>query len=156
MDKDRLNRWLTLGANVGVIVGLILVAFEINQSGTSLDLAASSDGVDNFTQAMEGLVQNEELARLIYKAETSYHDLDDFDRWRVWKYLDGFMSMSQQDYRVYLAMNDKGEELAFLDDWRENMKLPVYREYWSNSKGRFSSEFRDFIENILRELDSES
>ena len=156
MDKDRLNRWLTLGANVGVIVGLILVAFEINQSGTSLELAASSDGVDNFTQAMEVLVQNEELARLIYKAETSYQDLDDFDRWRVWKYLDGFMSMSQQDYRVYLAMNDKGEELAFLDDWRENMKLPMYREYWSNSKGRFSYEFRQFIENILRDLDSES
>lgn len=49
MESDRFNRWLTLGANVGVIVGLVLVAYEINQSGTSLELAASSDGVDNFT-----------------------------------------------------------------------------------------------------------
>jgi hypothetical protein len=144
---------LTLVANVGVIVGLILVAYEINQSGTSLELSASSDGVDNFTQAMEALVQNEELARLIYKAENSYEDLDDFDKWRVSKYLDGFLGMSEQDYRVYLAMNEGEEELAFLDDWRENMRLPMYREYWAESRGRFNSEFRLFIDEILRDLD---
>jgi hypothetical protein len=155
LDSDRLNRWLTFSANVGVIIGLILVAYEIKQSGTSLELAASSDGVDNFTQAMEVLVQNEDLARLIYKAETAYQDLDDFDRWRVSKYLDGFVSMSQQDYRVYIAMNDEGEELAFLEDWRENMKLPMYRDYWSNSKERFNSDFRLFIEEILEDIDGD-
>jgi len=26
MDTDKLNRWLTLGANIGVLSGLILVA----------------------------------------------------------------------------------------------------------------------------------
>ena len=153
MDSDRANRWLTLGANVGVIIGLILVAYEINQSGTSIELAASSDGVDNFTQAMEVLVQNEELARLIYKAETSYQELDDFDRWRVSKYLDGFVSMSQQDYRVYLAMNDEGEKLAFLDDWRENMQLQMYRDYWAENRERFNSDFRRFIDDIQSNLD---
>ena len=32
MDSDRLNRWLTLVANVGVLVGLILILFELNQN----------------------------------------------------------------------------------------------------------------------------
>ncbi len=49
MNSDDWNRWLTLGANLGVFVGLILVAYEINQSGTQLELAASGDGTDNFT-----------------------------------------------------------------------------------------------------------
>jgi hypothetical protein len=153
MAAERINRWLTLGAKVGVIVGLVLVAYEIDQSGTSLELAASSDGVDNFTQAMETLVQNEELSRLIYRAETAYGELDDFERWRVFKYLDGFISMSQQDYLVYLAMDDETEELAFLDDWQENMTLPMYRDYWSESYTRFNPRFRQFIDSIVRDID---
>ena len=32
MDADRLSRWLTLGANVGILLGLILVGFEISQN----------------------------------------------------------------------------------------------------------------------------
>jgi len=32
MDMDRLNRWITLGANVGILIGLILVGYEIRQN----------------------------------------------------------------------------------------------------------------------------
>lgn len=38
MKSDSLNKWLTLGANLGVFAGLVLVAYEINQSGTQLEL----------------------------------------------------------------------------------------------------------------------
>ena len=34
MDADRVNRWLTLGANIGTLIGLILVGFEIKQNST--------------------------------------------------------------------------------------------------------------------------
>ena len=32
MDSDRLNRWLTLGANLGVLVGLVVLIVEIGQN----------------------------------------------------------------------------------------------------------------------------
>ena len=32
MNFDRLNRWLTLGGNLGVLLGLGALIFEINQS----------------------------------------------------------------------------------------------------------------------------
>jgi len=32
MDMDRLNRWITLGANTGILIGLILVGYEIRQN----------------------------------------------------------------------------------------------------------------------------
>ena len=37
MDSDRTNRWLTLAANVGVVIGLILVAYEVRQTNVALD-----------------------------------------------------------------------------------------------------------------------
>ena len=150
MGSEKFNKWLTLGANLGVIAGLVLVAYEIDQSATNLDLAVSSDGVDNFQQAMEVLVQDEDLARLIYKAETSFDELDDFDTWRVSKYLDGYFSMSEQDFRVLVTMSDAGS--GFRDDWRENMSLPMHQDYWAHSEERFTPEFRRFINDILTEL----
>ena len=152
MNSEKLNRWLTLGANIGVFAGLILVAYEINQSGTSLELAASSDGTDNFQQAMEVLVQDEGLARLIFEAENSFNELDEFEKWRVSKYLDGYMSMSEQDFGVFSTVT--GEiAFGFEHDWRENMSLPMYREYWSQSEERYSPEFRQYINDILADLD---
>ena len=32
MDSDRLNRWLALGANIGVLIGIILVVIELDQN----------------------------------------------------------------------------------------------------------------------------
>ena len=32
MDADRLGQWLTLGANIGILVGLVLVGMEIRQN----------------------------------------------------------------------------------------------------------------------------
>lgn len=32
MDVDQLNNWITLGANIGILVGLILVGFQIRQN----------------------------------------------------------------------------------------------------------------------------
>ncbi len=153
MKSDGLNRWLTLGANLGVFAGLILVAYEINQSGAQLELAASADGTDNFTQAMETLVQDEDLSLLIYRAEHSFRDLDDFEKWRVSKYLDGYMSMSQQDFLVYREISDMESDAAFQNDWRENMGLQMYRDYWLHSQDRFEPVFQGFINDILADLD---
>ncbi len=149
MNSDQLKKWLTLGTNLGVFAGLVLVAYEINQSGTLLEIAASADGTDNFTQAMEILAQDEGLSALVYRAERSFEDLDEFEKWRMSKYLDGFMSMSQQDYLVYHQINDTETTATFGVDWRENMALPVYREYWQRRQARFNREFRDFINHIV-------
>jgi hypothetical protein len=151
MNSDRLNRWLTLAANIGVFLGLVLVAYEINQSAINLELAVSSDGSDNFQQAMEVLVQDEDLATLIYKAESSYETLDEFETWRVSKYLDGFFTMSEQDFRVLATLSGGDAAVGFEEDWRENMVLPMYKDYWSHSEERFTPEFRRFINEILNE-----
>jgi hypothetical protein len=132
----------------------VLVAYEISQSRTQLELSASADGTDNFVQAMELLVQDEDLSRFIYLAEHFYEGLDHFQLWRVSKYLDGFMSMSEQDIRVYIETSDDKSLTTFKVDWLENMARPMYREYWAHSEHRYGDDFRSFINGVLKDLDS--
>lgn len=44
MDADKVNKWLTLGANLGVLAGIILVAFEINQAS----LTSNAEMINSF------------------------------------------------------------------------------------------------------------
>jgi hypothetical protein len=32
MDLDRINKWLSLGANIGIILGLVFLIAELNQN----------------------------------------------------------------------------------------------------------------------------
>ncbi len=151
MNMEGWSKWLTFIANVGVFLGLVLVAYEINQSQTQLEISALADGTDNFTEAMLALTQNEDLAKLVYRAEHNYEKLNDFEIWRVQKYLDGYVSMSEQDYLVLTKLPDERISSGFKHDWKINMQMPLYKNYWSKSELRFSPEFRDFINKLLRD-----
>lgn len=43
MDTDRLNRWLTLVANIGVLIGILLLVYELNQNSELMRAQISSD-----------------------------------------------------------------------------------------------------------------
>jgi hypothetical protein len=51
MDSDRLNRWLSLGANIGVLVGIIFLAVEIRQNSDLARLQFADDRVVSFQQS---------------------------------------------------------------------------------------------------------
>lgn len=150
MNVEGWSKWLTFIANTGVFLGLVLVAYEINQSQTQLEISALADGTDNFTEAMIALTQDEDLAKLVYRAEHNFEDLGDFELWRIQKYLDGYVSMSEQDYLVLTKLPDERISSGFKHDWQENMQMPVYRTYWAKSEKRFSQEFGSFINDILQ------
>ena len=46
MNLDGINRWLSLGANVGVVVGLALLVFELRQN-SELDFQSRFADYDN-------------------------------------------------------------------------------------------------------------
>ena len=57
MKTEKINSWLSLGANVGVVVGLMLVAYQINQEAELTKVQLFSDvttSMNEFNQALMG------------------------------------------------------------------------------------------------------
>jgi hypothetical protein len=153
MGSGKLNQWLTLVANIGVIAGLVLVAYEINQTRADLEISASADTTDNFTSSVYALAHDPELSELMYRAEHSYEELDDIELWRIHKYFDGFFTMAQQDFFVILEIAEENL-IPYSFDWRERMAMPVYRDYWERRESRYHPDFRAFLDRIISESDS--
>jgi hypothetical protein len=56
MDADNVNRWLTLGANVGVLVGIILILLELNQNAELMLAQMTQARGDNVIQTYRDLM----------------------------------------------------------------------------------------------------
>ena len=50
MDSDRLNKWLSLGANLGVLAGIIFLAVEIRQNSDLARMQFADDRIDTWQQ----------------------------------------------------------------------------------------------------------
>ena len=68
MDSDRLNRWLTLGANIGVVIGLAVLIYEIRATQYLAETQALVRRGDQIQAAQVQMAMSESLAAIRVKA----------------------------------------------------------------------------------------
>lgn len=88
MEYDKLNRWLMLGANLGVLVGILLLVIELRQNQQLLELDqrlsildSESLEVARFTDLRMLRIQDREVAR-IWTDGAAGKELDPIDQER--------------------------------------------------------------------------
>ena len=85
MKFEKLNQWLSLLANVGVVAGIIFLAMEVRTNTSTNRIAILQNYSDNWMHIHAQLAENYELASLVETA-LSGGELDDvhsrqFRRW---------------------------------------------------------------------------
>lgn len=61
---DRVNQWLTLAANLGVIAGLLILAYEIQQNTSIARASAYRDHVQDIAAWREMTIVNPDVSRI--------------------------------------------------------------------------------------------
>lgn len=67
MHADRLSRWLTLGANIGVVVGLAVLIFEVKQNQELTRAQIHQDRTDAWVSNTFARADSEFLAPMMVK-----------------------------------------------------------------------------------------
>ena len=65
---DRLNTWLTLTANFGVLIGIGFLAYEVNVNTNSLNGATAAQMVTNWNETMLTTLSTPELSNAMRQA----------------------------------------------------------------------------------------
>ena len=86
MDRDRLNWWLTILANLGMLGGLVFVGFEIRQNTSQLRADASHSVTASVNELNAGLYGDPELAELVFRGEADLGVLTPIERMRFDSY----------------------------------------------------------------------
>jgi len=155
MISERMHNWLALGANIGVIVGLLLLAFEINQS-TKATIAAASEGLTEQSLVfMAARLDNSIVARASYKQDYD-QDLDEFEEHQL-------VLLQQLNFRLFeSAYLQYRRGLYDESEWDRYSRIianlmrdnETARIMWTRTEGGWTAEFEEEVERI-RSADSD-
>lgn len=86
MHIEKLNQWLMLAANVGVLGGMLFLAFEIRQNTSQMRTDASHSITELVNALNADTYSDPEFAELFIRGNQDFNSLDTIDRHRYQSY----------------------------------------------------------------------
>lgn len=146
IDSEKLNRWLTLGANIGVVLGIIFLAIELRQNNELLQSQASIAYVQIRVGSLENQLENTDLFKALYQARQGAK-LEPLDRQRLEVYYRQVFAAWDWEYGQY------DDDLLYtagrppVSRWRSSIEYyPFMRESWPVHKATYSDRFVQYME----------
>ena len=150
MDSDRLNRWLTLGANLGVLVGIALLLVDLDQNRGMMRAQTRDQIATALIELQIATGTNRQLVELLDRADSG-EELTGPDRRQVgYRYnaLIRFWENSHYQYRQDLY--DEFEFASQREAWRRTFEVgPGITRYWCGARHLYSPELREELNSLL-------
>ena len=151
MKADTLNRWLTLGANVGVLIGIALLLLELNQNELMMRAQTRTELSNGIVEILNLSAGNPQLASLIRRAddgeELSADELLQFQHrtYALFRYLENL------HYQYRLGLYDEREFLTQRQAWETYLnRSNAAATAWCNYRLTVSPEFRAEVDGQLQ------
>ena len=155
MNSDKINRWLTLTANIGVIAGLVLVAVQINQN-TQITKAQIANDYYLADMDLELAMMGDDPAISWTKAVYTPNEMNTKDA----AILDRYFNYGLVQIQRLQEMDELG--LAH-EDWQDRVNYlswhlgnEVGRRRWAQVKDSYPEEFTQRVDEILARRDHKS
>lgn len=149
MDIDRLNRWMILAANIGVLAGIVFLGFELRQNTVITRLEAANKFQNSFSEIEFFIAQNPEFAALLVKGREG-EDLSGAAQFRLTVFYGNVLRTWQNVHLQFLSGTlDKdiweGSRARFKQVLDEDRGLHVH---WRGNKSHFSPAFNELVASI--------
>jgi hypothetical protein len=148
LNSDKLNRWLTLGANIAVLVGLAALVLEIRTNTAAIYANSIQEITTGTRETLLTVASDKELSRIVRIGAVDRSALDEDDAFR-------FALFSRQRWLFFQGIWTQ-RRLGVLDDqgWgayervicTELLIRRGNREEWPNHAGILDPEFVRVVE----------
>lgn len=154
MNLEKLNHWLTLCANLAVLIGIFVLVVEIDQNTRAIEYETYWSRVATSAELTAPLTNSEELAAAFFDySETAGADLvnrsfSDPNAYRVTLIL-GNMAL-QNEARFVTQSSSLAEQKTFLLNF---LSRPGVRDFFRGRLATFNPEFAAFVQEIIDEIE---
>ncbi len=147
---DSLNKWLSVFANLGVLVGILFLAYEIQQNTTATNLETTSNFQNGFHAIELMIASDAEFAALLSKGRNG-DSISDAEFVR----LQALNSTVLRSWQTNLAQFRAGALDA--DTWTGTQALMAQRlredqglaAHWQENQSQFSKGFNSLVEPLI-------
>ncbi|MEM7084508.1 MAG: hypothetical protein AAF465_17450 [Pseudomonadota bacterium] len=140
----RIENWAQLVANIGVIAGIIFLAFELQQNNELLDAEARRDRATFLQDTHRLLATDEKLAALVLKSNQT-SDLTELERFQVHEFwLSVLHNIDLARTEMHASeLEPVVQRLQTFFQTSEGLKST-----WTSESHRFSPDFVAWMEDI--------
>jgi len=147
---DKLNKWLTLTANIGVVVGLVLLLIELRQNTEMMRAQITHSRSETAQSENQAVFNSDHIPAVISKvragAELSAEEMIRYEFYFravnrnqdnvLWQYREGFLGENVPvSVRAFVFSVIDSDELS--------------RSIWEQTKGIYSPEYVAFVDSVL-------
>lgn len=149
LDSDKLNRWLTLGANLGVLIGIFLLIVELAQNREMIRAQTRNEISVQLVDLLSQVATNDELSRLLVRSGSGEPmSIEEASRFQA-RTLAMLRYFENVHYQYRQGMYDEHEFSAQREAWRRLANDAAFLSIWCSWRETFSPEFRKNLETIL-------
>ena len=153
MTSDRVGTWLSILANFGVVIGLVLLVLEIRHSTMATEASLYQENINYGRDQVELLLldENKEFAEMVFKAESDpdsvttieFEKFTLFTAWRMASWETMFMNYEEG------LVDDR--HWHNLDAWYGSIlaRGPGYRRWWDAVRHGYDPAFQEHVDRIL-------
>ncbi len=153
MNAEKLNAWLSLGANVGVVIGLVLLIFEISQNTEMMQAQINQSRTDTALSEQQAVYTSDHvpalLARIDRGEQLSDEDLIRYERFfrafnrnqdnNLWQYNEGYLEEN-------IPRSIRGAVREVIAGHRLGIAT------WELQKYSYTAEYVAFVEDAISDL----
>ena len=156
MDWNRLNGWIQLGANIGVVAGLVLVWMQIDQN-SELARASLVSEQQNAWMEIDQSLQSETFALVLAKAIEEPENLSISDMLEMRGYLYAHMDHFQRQLMLYHLGVFKNDPVPSIQSAVADMLGNRYAQaWWAESRGSWHPDLAKIIDDKIPEIAPDS
>ena len=140
MQLDKLNQWLMFGANIGVILGIIFLALEVQQNNELMAAQNRFNRLSVQTGTTTNIAVNPQLADILNLLESGERELTGSE----------MLQVSAFQNRVFRNMEwsflELEEEELLLEEWQIVAQNKSFQIFWPQFRSRLDAGFVDYLE----------
>ena len=154
MNLDQMNKWLTLVANLGVVVGIVFVGYQIRLNTDAMRSSTQAQMVTNWNTITQDVATHPGLIRAMHLANE--HGVSLWEKDRVTADRLGYLSSSLYTSTEYEFME---AQRGNVDDELWTAHSQANREYiasqpfmlinWTGIRSSSTAGFREFVDNMI-------
>ena len=146
MTAENLNRWITLGANIAVLIGIVFVALELRQNNELMAAEARFNRVTVSRDAWQAMAENGDYADLLVRARRG-EELSATDEFRATASTMRYLVNMDWMYRELPA--DSPERNYLRQSLISASTNPMFLRVWAAQKIYFSPTFVEWVEKEI-------
>ena len=147
MDSERVNQWLTLGANIGVLVGIGLLIFELQQNREMIRAQTRTQLAQGVSELLTANMNDAAYASILQRGNRG-EQLTDLEQYQYDRYRNAFIAYNENVvYQYKIGLYDTDEFSHHIARIAGDLdRYPGIRAHWCKNRDSMSKDLVELAE----------